>query len=456
MGIPLVALSVKPPESITQQFGQAMQLKSLVGQQQIQQEQLKGIQQENQMRQQEIEDNNKLRQAYIASSGDSDKVIQTVSQAGVGPKALAAAYQLKASQIDMKTKFATMQKDELANVQMQANLVASTSQAILNLPAEQRRPALQQALTGLSQKGVIQPQQAQAMLQNYGQMSDSQLEEDLRVHALSSMSAKDQAEQALKAREVTAQEEAAHARTLQASKPPAEQVELEGYTKDFLAAKGLENTPQNRMAARLQYFKDKQPFGAQKLQILQEGQNLKEQQASKKDTDFIDKTYVKPANDVEKSYQMFMDAYNNRNNAKTGAESMLALSTHLATTFGNVKGARVTKDMIEHHLGARGITDSMQVAVQKLTNGDVLSPDQWDAFKQLISNSRKLTWAGAKKEADRRGVDISESLPDDIKNPSTAAPASTGMIFARDPQGKLHSAPAGTKLPAGWSQEKQP
>lgn len=133
-----------------------------------------------------------------------------------------------------------------------------------------------------------------------------------------------------------------------------------------------------------------------------------------KDRDFIDKTYVKPANDVEKSYQMFTDAYNNRNNAKTGAESMLALSTHLATTFGNVKGARVTKDMIEHHLGARGIGDSALVAVQKLTNGDVLSPDQWDAFKSLITQSRNLTWDTTKKEAARRNVDVTGSLPADV------------------------------------------
>ena len=34
----------------------------------------------------------------------------------------------------------------------------------------------------------------------------------------------------------------------------------------------------------------------------------------------------------------------------------------------------------------------------------------------------------------------------------TAAP--TGTIRARDAQGKLHEAPAGTALPAGWKQEK--
>lgn len=161
--------------------------------------------------------------------------------------------------------------------------------------------------------------------------------------------------------------------------------------------------------------KASQPYGAARIEIAREGLNQREATADKKDQDFIDKTYVKPANDAEKSYQMFMDAYNNRNNAKTGAESMLALSTHLATTFGNVKGARVTKDMIQEHLGARGISDKVLVAVQSLTNGDVLSPDQWDAFKDLISNSRKLSWDTVQKEADRRKVDVSGSLPADLK-----------------------------------------
>ena len=94
-----------------------------------------------------------------------------------------------------------------------------------------------------------------------------------------------------------------------------------------------------------------------------------------------DKAYVQPAEQVEKSYQMMNQAYNEYQGAAaqgkdlpTGAQSMVALSTHLATTFGNVKGSRITKDMIQEHLGARSISDAASVAIQKLTNGDVLSP----------------------------------------------------------------------------------
>lgn len=134
-----------------------------------------------------------------------------------------------------------------------------------------------------------------------------------------------------------------------------------------------------------------------------------------------DKAYVQPAENVEKSYQMMDSAYKEYLAAKaqgkdlpTGAQSMLALSTHLATTFGNVKGSRVTKDMIQEHLGARGVSDSALVAFQRLTNGDVLSPDQWKAFHDLIGESRKLSWQTATKEAERKHIPV-DFLPKDLQ-----------------------------------------
>lgn len=143
----------------------------------------------------------------------------------------------------------------------------------------------------------------------------------------------------------------------------------------------------------------------------------------------FNKNYEKPANDVEKSYQMANDAYNEYKAAKaegkdlpTGAQSMVLLSTHLSTTFGNVKGARITKDLIEHHLHARDISDDALVAFQKLTNGDPLSPTQWDAFHELIGRSRKLSWDAATKEAKRANLPVN-FLPEDLQGEhATAAP----------------------------------
>lgn len=131
------------------------------------------------------------------------------------------------------------------------------------------------------------------------------------------------------------------------------------------------------------------------------------------EADAFNKAYVDKAMDVEKSFGMMDQAYKEYTDAKaqgkdlpTGAQSMLALSTHLATTFGNVKGSRVTKDMIEHHLGARSVSDTALVAMQRLTNGDVLSPDQWKAFHDLIGQSRQLQWQNVLEEGARRHQQI--------------------------------------------------
>lgn len=166
--------------------------------------------------------------------------------------------------------------------------------------------------------------------------------------------------------------------------------------------------------------------------------------ANRKDIRAHDKDYVQPAENVEKSYQMMDSAYKEYLAAKaqgkdlpTGAQSMLALSTHLATTFGNVKGSRVTKDMIQEHLGARSVSDSALVAFQKLTNGDVLSPDQWKAFHDLIGESRKLSWQTATKEAERKHIPV-DFLPKDLQGGAAADQKPAGAIkIVRDANGRI-------------------
>lgn len=152
-------------------------------------------------------------------------------------------------------------------------------------------------------------------------------------------------------------------------------------------------------------------------------------------TNDFNKVYVDPINrGAEQSYRMMQQAYKEYQDAAakgeelpTGAQSMLALSSHLQTTFGVVKGARVTKDMIAEHLGARGLTDKAVVAVQNLVNGDQLSPDQWEAFTQLVSQSRNLQWQIAAETANNRGVDPNTFLPPDLRqgqtNPMAGAPS---------------------------------
>lgn len=145
--------------------------------------------------------------------------------------------------------------------------------------------------------------------------------------------------------------------------------------------------------------------------------NRKEEQLARRS--FASSPAFKTAQSAEQSYQMADKAYQEykaaNGNLPTGAQSMLLLSQHLATTFGTVKGSRVTKDMIEHHLGARGVSDSSLAAVQRLVNGDQLSPDQWEAFHQLIGQSRTLAWKNAIQTAHTLQLPVTgDMVPADV------------------------------------------
>jgi hypothetical protein len=422
MSIPLPALGIQPPQQpdLLGQVAKVRQIQAMGQEQQLRGQQIQTGELENQMRQRDMQDQQTTMQILGKHNGDLESALPELASS-VSAKTFLG---LQKSAVELKKTTAELDNKTLENKKLQSDqflgLIGSVSQMD---EATYRQNWPQIAARALEVepelKGHVDPNQPipQQMLQQYGMLFQTQ----------STALAKEAAQRAQKAQEETARHNQAVEKHDAAMEVPAVEKEFQDYYKSYLGAKKQQPSAASELAARQQYFKDKQPYGAQRIEIARENLNQREQSADRKDADFIDKNYVKPANDSEKSYQMFMEAYNNRNNAKTGAESMLALSTHLATTFGNVKGARVTKDMIQEHLGARGIGDKALVAVQKLTNGDVLSPDQWNAFKDLISNSRKLSWETAKKEADRRSVDIKGSLPADLSGvkPSTVAqPAS--------------------------------
>lgn len=214
----------------------------------------------------------------------------------------------------------------------------------------------------------------------------------------------------------------------QAAAKPAKDVSTKEDLQNRIAV-ALQKGDQGEVKRLQDTLKAIDPVAQERVNISLQGLGLREKgladqesKANRQDVREHDKAYVQPAESVEKSYQMMDHAYREYQDAKkqgkelpTGAQSMLALSTHLSTTFGNVKGARVTKDMIREHLGARSISDNAEVAIQKLTNGDALSPAQWDAFHDLIKQSRNLSWGTAIKEAARKKVPI-DFLPKDLQS----------------------------------------
>jgi hypothetical protein len=144
----------------------------------------------------------------------------------------------------------------------------------------------------------------------------------------------------------------------------------------------------------------------------------------------IDREFIKPAADIELSYQKFLDAYKDyKGGAKSGAPSMQALAQHLASTIGSVKGMRGGEQILNQHVGARSVGDTLSVYAQKLSTGNALSANQWNDFKSMITASRRFAWGNAATQASGIGVDIRQRMPQDlggkaasITNPAAATP----------------------------------
>jgi hypothetical protein len=163
---------------------------------------------------------------------------------------------------------------------------------------------------------------------------------------------------------------------------------------------------------------------------------------------------VQPAQQVERGYELANQAYADYQAAKaagkrlpTGAKSMLLLAQHIQNTFGMGKGARQTTHMIEQHLGARGVTDSMTVAFNKFLNGDELSEGQWNDFHELISQSRDAAWKEVIGSGDAIGRPLEKAyIPADMikkyakPKPPAAPAAAPGAAPAA-------AAPGGPALP---------
>lgn len=101
--------------------------------------------------------------------------------------------------------------------------------------------------------------------------------------------------------------------------------------------------------------------------------------------------------EVGKSFEPLRDAITRYNVMKRikdniakspapGADDMVLLSNHIAMTFGEVKGARLGKDLIEAHLKARDLPDNVRVAAERVLHGDQLSPAQREEFLGLAKD----------------------------------------------------------------------
>src|SRR5215472_10553934 len=181
------ALAVQSPPNLTDTLGRAIQLRTLAGQQQLQQMQIQQAQLE--MKSQET-----FRNAYIQHQGDIGAIIANPPP-DMLPKDLMAAQQ---HDLALKTQLQTYTKDQLDNTIKKHTLQSEAASSLLAIDdPKQRRAEFPNTLSKLVEEGAINPQEAQQQLAASGNMDDDHFEKMLQVHKYFGMTAKD-AEQARK------------------------------------------------------------------------------------------------------------------------------------------------------------------------------------------------------------------------------------------------------------------
>lgn len=156
-GIPLAALSIRPPEQddstgkLLQYLQMARQQQLLPGQLQQQQQQIQSTGLENQQRTMALQDQQILRGLYVKHSGDLDKVVQEAPAAGVSPSTV---QQLQLHALDVKTKTAALVSQQGDVASKQADLMQGAVDAVNNAKPQDKPTVYANQRVGLQQAGL--------------------------------------------------------------------------------------------------------------------------------------------------------------------------------------------------------------------------------------------------------------------------------------------------------------
>lgn len=128
--------------------------------------------------------------------------------------------------------------------------------------------------------------------------------------------------------------------------------------------------------------------------------------------------------------------------ANMPVEGVLQITTSRGTT-------RVNRQELEAYAGAGSAFDRLAGKIGKWTTGASIPKDVLNDLEAMHGEFAK----NAAANYDRKLQSVNQNYHSNFKAVPGASGAKT--IRARDPQGKLHEAPAGTPLPAGWKLEGQ-
>jgi hypothetical protein len=149
--IPLPALSIRPPEQQQDPAENYVRLKSLLGQQQVQQQQIQAGQLENQQRQIDLNSQKALQKAYMEAQGDPDKTTKLAAQYGAKPQAL---LQWQSTVMDQKMKTLQLVQQQGSLAKTQADLMQGAHDQVAATGPQDRPAVYQQQRTQLGQQGV--------------------------------------------------------------------------------------------------------------------------------------------------------------------------------------------------------------------------------------------------------------------------------------------------------------
>lgn len=212
MATSLPALAIRPPQDPIEGISRLVQLKSLLGQQQLQQGQQQLQQQsiqEGQIRLNDVQAQSKAMREWDGK--ELDDLPGLILKNGGSAQAV---FGMKSQLLKYKTDLAGLDKDTLANEKVKNDFFAQQIDNVKKLPPEQQAAAFEAAKADALKRGHLDPQMAQN-LQYQGPDQLDLLEKSLMGHAAATSDE-------MKRREVSASELAAQARATGAATSAAE------------------------------------------------------------------------------------------------------------------------------------------------------------------------------------------------------------------------------------------
>lgn len=496
--IPLPALSVRAPEQpdVLQKFGQILALKNAAQQVQLQQQEaplrLQALQQQAQAGQINLEqgqEQQRNQQAITAAyhkwdGKDYNQLAKLALESGANGEAV---QKIQQHALDIKEKYSQIAKDDAATgasnittLMKKNDVVSGALSTVLQTPDDQLPQALTTTAAQLAQQGLLDPQHVQMAQQIAQSGNPAQIRTQLDLMRKGMLSDSQLLEQASKQ-----------------SLMERQKVETEQAAANADETKRYHNVEakqgQQRISAeyaRLQF--DRQKQGTQDASAIESqaqqiaGGDVKPLSQSRNNPysrAVMARAYEINPDLSDQLYATKQDFLSSKGKANAQVQSLNKLSAHLGELqsasdkagFSPVGFTAAGKDLrLAEQLFSKedvkflsgsgigtegelnGLIEKTHSPVQSVRDSAIntLSRFTADAARQIGDQYER----GTKQKFDPNQHFTPTTVQMMQKSGGTSAresnsPASSGTIRARDAQGKLHEAPAGTPLPAGWKAE---